>query len=87
MDSKIAVRLSSEEMDALQYMVDHGMFSSVSDAVSVAISELISSRLTEEERAASAGCHSVEDLDIIPEIPISDLRSAVRKHLGVNDDQ
>lgn len=87
MDSKIAARLSSEEMDALQYMVDRGMFSSISDAVSVAISELISSRLTEEERAVSEGCRSVEDLDIIPEIPISDLRSAVRKHLGVDDDQ
>lgn len=87
MDGRIAAKVSSEEMDALQYMVDRGMFGSFSEAVSTAISELISSRLTDDERIAATGCYSVKGIDMIPKMPVSEIRSVVRKHLGVNDDQ
>lgn len=87
MDSRIAARVSSEEMDALQYMVDRGMFGSFSEAVSTAISELISSRLTDDERVAATGCYAVEGVDIVPKMPVSEIHSVVCKHLGVDDDQ
>lgn len=87
MDSRIAARVSPEDMDALQYMVDRGMFGSFSEAVSTAISELISSRLTDDDMVAATGCHSVKGIDIVPKMSASEVHSIVRKHLGVNDDQ
>lgn len=87
MDSKIFVRLSPEMMEELQYMVDHGMVQSMSEAVITAVSEFISLRLSDEDRNALKNNPPEDDYIPIPDIPQSELHAIVCRHNGVTDDK
>lgn len=87
MDSRIFARLSPEMMEELQYMIDHGMVKSMSEAVITAVSEFISSRLSDEDREALKNNPPEDDYIPIPDIPQSKLREIVYRHNGVTDDK
>ncbi len=87
MDGRIFVRLSPETIKELQYMVDHSMVQSMSEAVTTAVSEFISSRLSDSDRDALKNSPSEDDYIFIPDIPQSELHAIVCRHNGVTDDK
>lgn len=84
MEDRVFARFPSDVMDALQFLVDRGDFSSISSAVIHAVESLIRERLSEEELAVSKDCRELEVLDLQDSLLEESIRSAVHNHVGVD---